>query len=293
MAKKEKEIKEKSNPLLTFIPYLILIISLFYIYARYLGVRGIVVRDYSVTNSKIPESFDGFSIVQFSDMKLGSTFNIENLDSLVEKINKRKPDVVVFTGDIIAKGTKINNKQKEEIISKLSKIDPLIGKYSVKGDEDYRSDYYNSIMVNSGFKDLTNNYELIYYKGLTPIVIYGIGSLNKKDIDLPKAFSYPNKDVDTNYMATYRILLSHEPDSIDKVKNYNISLMLSGHSLNSSINIPFFKDRYNIKGATKYFDEKYTVDKTKLYISSGLGSNSYKLRFNSKPSISIFRLYTK
>ena len=292
MAKRKKEQEEHRQPLRIF-PYLILIIALFYIYSRYLGTSGIIVKDYNITNSKIPYSFDGFSIIQFSDLKLGSTFTIDDLDNLVEKINKRKPDVVVFTGDIVAKGTKISAKDKERIISKLSGIDPLIGKYSVKGDEDYRSDYYESIMANSGFKDLTNNYELIYYKGLTPIVIYGIGSLNKKDIKLENAFSYPNKDVDTNYMATYRILLSHEPDSIEKVGNYNIALMLSGHSLNSSINIPVLKDRYNIKGATKYFDEKYTVNKTKLYISSGIGSNTYKLRFNSKPSISLFRLYTK
>lgn len=294
MAKKRKKReRERSFGLFSIFPYLILILALFYIYSRYIGTSGILVKNYSETSSKIPESFDGFSIVSFSDMKIGSTFSIDSIDKLVDTINKQKPDLVLFTGDVIAPGTKISLKDKEKIVNKLSKIDPLIGKYSVKGNEDYRNDYYESIMINSGFKDITNNYELIYYKGLTPIVIYGIGSNIKKDVDLKKAFSYPNKDVDTNYMATYRILLSHEPDSIEKVKNYNIALMLSGHSLNSSINIPFLKEQYNIKGATKYYDEKYTVDKTKLYISSGLGTNEYKVRFNSKPSISLFRLYTK
>ena len=285
--------KERSFGIFSIFPYLILIIALFYIYARYIGTRGIIVKNYSETSSKIPESFDGFSIVQFSDMKIGSTFNIDNIDNLVDKINKQKPELVVFTGDVVAPGTKLSLKDKEKIVSKLSQIDPLIGKYSVKGNEDYRNDYYETIMINSGFKDITNNYELIYYKGLTPIVIYGLGSNIKKDLDLKKAFSYPNKDVDTNYMATYRILLAHEPDLIDKVSNYNISLMMSGHSLNGPINLPVIKDNYHSKGAANYFEEKYTVDKTKLYISSGLGTNNYRVRFNSKPSISLFRLYTK
>ena len=288
-----KRKKERSFGIFSIFPYLILIVALFYIYARYIGTRGIIVKNYSETSSKIPESFDGFSIVQFSDMKIGSTFNIDNIDNLVNQINKQKPELVVFTGDVVAPGTKLSLKDREKIVSKLSKIDPLIGKYSVKGNEDYRNDYYETIMINSGFKDITNNYELIYYKGLTPIVIYGLGSNIKKDLDLKKAFSYPNKDVDTNYMATYRILLAHEPDLIDKVSNYNISLMMSGHSLNGPINLPVIKDNYHSKGAANYFEEKYTVDKTKLYISSGLGTNNYRVRFNSKPSISLFRLYTK
>ena len=292
--KKEKikeEYKEKSS--FKIFPYLLLIVGLVLIYARYIEPRNIKIKDYSITDSHLPVSFDGFSIVQFSDLKLGSTINVDDLNSIVEKINKLKPDIVVFTGDLIDKNVKVSLKEKEDITKKLGNIDPLIGKYSVKGDMDENNAIYDYVITYSGFTDISNNYELIYYKGLTPIVIYGLGSLNKNDQDYTKAFAYPDEKEDPKYMATYRILLAHEPDTIEKTNNYNISLMLSGHSLNSSINIPFIKDKYNIKGAASYYDEKYTVGQTKLFISSGLGTNKYHLRINSRPSISVFRLYTK
>ena len=292
--KKKKNIKkENEHFILEKIPYLILVIALLIIYSRYVGTKGITVRDYDITSTNIPSSFDGFTIVQFSDLKYGSTVNMDDLDKLVKKINDTNPDVVVFTGDLISPNYKLGMEEKERITQKLSLIDPLIGKYSVRGDEDDDSSNYDYIINTSNFKDISNSYELIYYKGLTPIVIYGLDSLINKKQDFKTAFAYPDENVPTDYMATYRILLAHEPDTLLKLKSYNISLMLSGHSLNSSVNIPYLKDYYDIKGASEYYDPTYNVNGTKLYISSGIGTNSNHVRFLSKPSISVFRLYTK
>jgi len=232
-----------------------LFIALVYLYARYIGTTGITLREYNISSEEIPESFDGFSIVQFSDLELGSTFNIENLKDLVEKINKLKPNIVVFTGDLLSEDYNLSNKKKEEIINNLSNIDSLIGNYSVRGDDDVKGNFYEEIMTSSNFTDLTNSYELIYYKGLTPIVLYGLDSQK------------------------------------GNIQEYNISLMLSGHSHNSEINIPGIKSLYQIEGAKKYYDEKYKVGGTELYISSGLGTTKFKMRLFARPSISIFRLY--
>lgn len=292
MSKKGKKVKEK-RPLWSKLIFLFLIIALVYIYARYVGTTGIKVKEYSVVNDSIPFSFDGFSIVQFSDLELGSTFNIENLEELVTKINDLNPDVVVFTGDLVSKSYTLSNDEKEKLIEWMSKIDPLIGKYSVRGDDDVKDDLYETVMTSSGFTDITNSYELIYYKGMTPIVLYGLDSLTVGNPDYSLAFSYPSIDDDPTYMATYRILLAHEPDTIENISEYNISLMLSGHSHNSELNIPYLKTLYQIEGATKYYDESYNVQGTELYVSSGLGTSKYKVRLFSKPSISIFRLYTE
>ena len=92
-------------------------------------------------------------------------------------------------------------------------------------------------------------------------------------------------------MYLYKILLVHEPDTFIKVKDYNIDLMLSGHSHNSEINIPYLKSLYHIEGATSYYDSEYEIDNTKLYISSGLGTSNLYMRLFSRPSISIYKLY--
>ncbi len=277
---------------LTMLIAIIFIIGLFYLYAKYIGPYGFKVNEYDIINQNIPSSFDGFSIVQFSDTEFGSTFSVDKVSKLVDEINKLNPDIVVFTGDFAKSNFNINTEERKTLIEKLSKIDALIGKYTVRGDDDYQNSLYDEVLLSSGFKDITNSYELIYYKGLTPIVIYGLGSLLNNNQDFITTFAYPGDIKDTTYMATYRILLAHEPDTFDDIEDYNISLMLSGHSHNSEINIPYLKNIYHIKGATKYYDAHYNNNGTDLYISSGLGTSKYGLRLFAKPSISLFRLYT-
>lgn len=289
----EKNLKERSMKakIISKLLIAILLLGLVYLYARHVGTTGLKVREYNIINENIPTSFDGFSIVHFSDLELGTTFEVEDVEGLVEEINSLSPDLVVFTGDIVAPKHSLSVEDQEVLESALSAIDPEIGKYSVRGDDDQYTDVYNQVMAAAGFKDISNSYELVYYKGLTPIVLYGLDSLNAGVQDYQSTFSYPSKEEDTTYMATYRILLAHEPDTVEKIGDYNVSLMLSGHSHNSEINIPYLKDFYNIKGAKNYYDSYYKVDGTDLYVSSGLGTSKFKVRLFDKPSISIFRLY--
>ena len=289
----EKNLKERSmkSKIISKLLIFVLFLGLVYLYARYVGTTGLKVREYNIINENIPTSFDGFSIVHFSDLELGTTFEVEDVEGLVEEINSLSPDLVVFTGDIVAPKHSLSVEDQDVLESALSAIDPEIGKYSVRGDDDQYTDVYNQVMAAAGFKDISNSYELVYYKGLTPIVLYGLDSLNAGVQDYQSTFSYPSKEEDTTYMATYRILLAHEPDTVEKIGDYNVSLMLSGHSHNSEINIPYLKDFYNIKGAKNYYDSYYKVDGTDLYVSSGLGTSKFKVRLFDKPSISIFRLY--
>lgn len=301
--KKSDEIKKDAHPskkekrsfkskAISFFALIFLSGALLYIYAHYVGTTGIKVKEYNIRNGNIPASFDGFSIVQFSDLELGTTFEVDDVPRLVERINSLSPDLVVFTGDVVAPNKTLSVEDQKILEEELAKIDPAIGKYSVRGDDDQYTNVYNEVMARSGFEDISNSYELIYYKGLIPIVIYGLDSLNVGMQDFSSTFSYPSSEEDTNYMATYRILLAHEPDTVDLIGEYNISLMLSGHSHNSELNIPYLRDYYNIKGAKNYFKESYNVGTTELYISSGLGTSKFEVRLFDRPSISIYRLYT-
>lgn len=291
-AAQSEEQTKKKRPLLSKIIILLLIVAIVYIYARYVGIQGLKVREYNIVNENIPESFDGFSIVQFSDLEFLTTFTLEEVDELVDKINEQNPDVVVFTGDLAKSSYDVSDEDKAKLIEYLDRIDALIGKYSIRGDDDVLGSLYDEVMEEAGFKDITNLYELIYYKGMTPIVIYGLGSMMNDSQDFESTFSYPSEDEDTTFMATYRILLAHEPDTIMDIQEYNISLMLSGHSHNSEVNIPYLKALYHIDGATNYYDAEYKVGGTELYISSGLGTSKHMVRLFAKPSISVFRLYT-
>lgn len=280
-----KEKRKKAVKKVIKIIAIIFIISLvFIVYTKIISTNGLKVKEERIELKKIPDSFNGVKIIQFSDLQYGSTIFEEEVKSLVKKINTRNPDIVVFTGDLIDQDYKIKHEEKEKIIKELNKINANIGKYAVSGDED--KEYFNTIFTQAGFTVLDDSYDLIYNKENNPILITGLKS-ETKDID--KAFSYykeekSNKDI-------YSILIMHEPDTIDKVlNNYKVDLALSGGNLNGEIYIPKVGGLITRKDAKKYTKEYYKINDTRLYVSSGIGTDKLGIRLGTRPSINFLRL---
>lgn len=280
MNKKEKEIKENKSHI--FI-YILLIIGLIIIYSRYIATTGIQIKEYSVINNKIPESFKGFKVVHFSDLKYGSTTDQKYLKKLVNKINELNPDIIIFTGDLIASNYKLTDNDKKAIIENLNKLDPKIDIYSIRGDNDINKTY-NSIITQTKIIEINNLNKLIYYKGDTPIMLIGLDDSINGNQSLDMAFNYE----ENNY---YKILITHEPDTYEKIKDKNIDLFLAGHSLNGQVRLPFIGSIYTPTGAKKYYDAKYKIDNTEIYISNGLGTSKIPYRLNNRPSINLYRFY--
>ncbi len=280
MNKKEKETKENKSHI--FI-YILLIIGLIIIYSRYIATTGIQIKEYSVINNKIPESFKGFKVVHFSDLKYGSTTDQKYLKKLVNKINELNPDIIIFTGDLISSNYKLTDNDKKSIIENLNKLDPKIDIYSIRGDNDI-NETYNSIITQTKIIEINNLNKLIYYKGDTPIMLIGLDDSINGNQSLDMAFNYE----ENNY---YKILIAHEPDTYEKIKDKNIDLFLAGHSLNGQVRLPFIGSIYTPTGAKKYYDSKYKIDNTEIYISNGLGTSKIPYRLNNRPSINLYRFY--
>lgn len=289
MVKKEEKIKNHN-----ILKLLIFIFIAMILYARFIETKGLVVKEYYITDKDLPDSFNGFKIVHFSDVHFGTTVDIKYLKSIVNKINSLNPNVVVFTGDLIDDSIKIKDRDKNKIISILSDINVDVKKIAVKGNNDYvKKNSYEKIMSNSGFDILNNAYELIYYKGLVPIYVAGLPSSIKEKYDATNAFTYYDTLTESDIKPEFKIVLMHEPDNINLVKNYDVNLVLAGHSHNGQIRIPFVGAFITPKGSKEYYDNYYKVGKTRLYISSGIGTSKLKFRFNNKPSINFYRLNSK
>ena len=87
----------------------------FFAYTTYILTVKIQVKEYRIRNEKIPNSFDGIKILHFSDLHYGSTMFEENLKTIKKLINERKPDIIVFTGDLIDTRFDISSEQKRYI----------------------------------------------------------------------------------------------------------------------------------------------------------------------------------
>ena len=104
------------------------------LYGSMVGKDRFEVKEVTFRSPRLPEAFNGYRIVQLSDIHIGSwQGNAKSLQRMVDLVNAQKPDLIVFTGDLV------NNRAAEldgfeEILSQLHATD---GVYSILGNHDY------------------------------------------------------------------------------------------------------------------------------------------------------------
>ena len=262
---------------------------LFYLYTTFVSTRIILVHETRVINKKLPDSFNGLKIVHFSDLHFGTTFFSGEVKDVINKINLRRPDIVVFTGDLIDKDYDISTGEQEKLIKQLKNINASLGKYAIYGEEDNNT--FETIMRQSGFEILDNSYDIIYNNSDDPLLLVG---LNTKDgeLNIDDGFSYFKEP--THNANSYTITLLHKPDISDQVlDSFSSDLFLAGHSHNGYIVFPFVGGIYKNNGSKKYNSSYYKIEDSELFISSGLGTNGPGFRLFCRPSINFFRLSNK
>lgn len=285
---KENDKQKKERWGLKMILVIIVIIIGTLLWARFISTSGLKVKEYAITTDNMPNNFDGLKIVHFSDLHYGSTVFISELKEIVKRINDQKPDIIVFTGDLVENGVQLSESEINSVITELKKLDPKIETFAVKGNHDYDHDYWDLIVPELDWHVLNNTYEYFYYNGSTPILFVGLDDYLEGNPDYDNAFSYLNETTED----LYTIVLLHEPDQVDEIANYDFDLVLSGHSHLGQVRLPLIGAIYTPEGSKKYYDEHYKIGNADMYISGGIGTSTLKMRFFNKPSITLYRFYT-
>lgn len=216
----------------------------------------------TVNSNRLPDNFDGYKIVQISDLHLGTWGdNTAFISELVTAINNMHPDLIVFTGDLV--NQKYDEvKPFEKILSRLNATD---GVYSILGNHDY-GDYVDwpsddakarnlqdlkDIQKNMGWKMLNNDHSFIVrQKGekRDSLALIGVENWGEPPFgkygDLNKAYKGNGNDIKDN---NFKILLTHNPEHWvrDVRKNTNIDLSLAGHTHAMQMSIDAFGKRYS------------------------------------------------
>ena len=283
---KQKEIErekhqEKAKKIIKRIVIAILIIFLvvFFscLYITRIGTISLLVHEEVIYNSKLPESFSSLKIVHFGDLHYEDKALLKDT---VNTINKRNPDILIFTGDLL-KDEELTSSARKDLVGELKKLTASIGKYAVLGETD--NDEAKSILRDCGFTILEDTNTLIYHGTNEAIMLVGLNT-NNETIDYNKAF--------TNYNSnTFTMAIFHKPDYIDNfIDTYPVDLALAGHSHLGEIRIPKFLNLAEKDYATKYTDSYYKINNTDFYITSGIGTTEFGVRINARPSINFFRL---
>lgn len=286
--KENKRKEKKEHPLINKLILIIIIITILVIsYGTTIEPKLLNIKEYKIESKIIPNSFHGTKIIHFSDIHYGTTINKKQLEKITKRINELKPDIIVFTGDLIDKNISLTKKIEEELITNLSNLKCSLYKFAIYGDEDLENKKYQEIMTSSGFTILNNNSIPLYYKETTPILITGYSPIISKPNYKILTDLIDNQET-TNY---FKIVLTHEPDSIDNFINYKPNLVLSGHSLGGSIDFKITKPLLLPENSKEYFKDYQKIKNTDLYISNGLGTTGLNARFLNPPSINLYRLY--
>ncbi|MEG1910115.1 MAG: metallophosphoesterase [Bacteroidales bacterium] len=282
-----------------------LICLLILIHASIFTVFNFKLKTETLKSSKIPPAFNDYRIVQFSDMHIGSFVKHGSIEKLCAEIMEAKPDLIVFTGDMVNFSTK-ELLPYHTIFAKLKAKD---GIYCVKGNHDYASyvtwkkpqDSLQSIhqmdcfYASLGWKCLNNEGVNIIH-GRDTIALVGVENWGKGE-RFPKL---GNIDTAIKQIAPnlYTILLSHDPSYFDSViyKQYpQIDLTLSGHTHGMQMGVRIGEKEYSpAQYLYPHFSGMYPQENgQKLYVSTGCGFNGFPFRVGVRPSVTLFILKTR
>lgn len=252
------------------------------------GTDRLRVRRVTISVPNLPKSFDGYRIVQFSDIHLGS-MRSELLERAVEQMNRLRPDMIVFTGDI-------QNMRPDELTrytSTLRRLHAEDGVYSVLGNHDY-SEYVPKLPMqqrrhneqltrefhaNVGWQLLLNDHRIIR-RGSDSIVIAG-----EENDGLPP---FPSKaDLKRTLRGvsprSFVVMLQHDPSAWRRsiLPGSNVQLTLSGHTHGGQMSL-FGLRPTNLTGRED--DGLYQEAGRYLFVSTGLGG-FVPFRFNMDPEV--------
>ncbi|MEJ8756320.1 metallophosphoesterase [Pontibacter sp. H259] len=272
-----------------------------FIYGMVKGAYDYRVKRITLKFPNLPAAFDGYKMLQISDLHTGSFHSKEPLQEAVRLINKQEADLVFFTGDLV------NNVVTElyDHLETLKGIQAKTGVYSVLGNHDYgdyvkwanpetkRQNLHNLIDAHGkmGWQILMNENRLVEKDG-EHIAVLGVENWGNranfpKYGDLNKAYTGAEK-------APFKVLLSHDPSHWDGEINQNypdIDLTLSGHThgMQFGVNIPGLKWS-PVQYMYKQWAGLYQKGQQYLYVNTGLGFIGYPGRVGFLPEITVFEL---
>ncbi|WP_458454960.1 metallophosphoesterase [Methanobrevibacter sp.] len=227
--------------------------------------------------------FHNYRILNLCDIHLGQWINPEYLDALVDYVNNLNYDLITLTGDYVSY---VIDGYDTALAKSLSKLKAPDGKYGVLGNHDHwmGADKIREIFKNSDIIDLSND-TVELCRNNDKVNLAGVDSCTVCADDLDKVLAKLDDDYPT-------ILLAHEPDfAKQSSQTGKIDLQISGHSHGGQFIVPGFETTpFRGPNSTKYPVGLYNVGDMVQYTSKGLGTNSFRIRINCKPEITIITL---
>lgn len=252
----------------------------------YFQNNSIVLTSIEIENDRLPIQFDGFKILHISDLH-GKFFGSNQRD-LIKIIGNSKPDIIVFTGDLVDS----NHYDEGAGISLLRQATKIAPVFYITGNHEWWAGTFDELqrkLVNTGVTVLRDTSIPIKRRN-EAIYILGIDDIDKNsepyklDDILNTSLSNAVRDLSRD---DFKILLAHRPELISAYSAFDIDLVFSGHAHGGQIRLPFIGGLVapNQGFFPKYTAGVYRVNNTAMVVSRGLGNSIIPQRVFNRPEV--------
>ena len=255
----------------------------------FLQLNWISVTTHVIHLDDLPKEFDGYKIVQLSDLH-NQEFGYEN-ERLIERINQIKPDIIVMTGDMLTNTREVstNGDVLIKLVESLNQQYPI---YYVTGEHE-EGLYYedrNKYQIDGTKEDyeeklsqfgvtVLNDEQVTITRQDATINVYGLKEHLSGDIQIDKRLGQSNKEEVT-------ILLSHRPTYFDDYTKWGADLIFCGDTHGGMIRLPVIGGMLSAEGVFPEYDGGlFRKENSVMVVSRGLGNNPIPLRINNRPEI--------
>ncbi len=279
-----KMIKKKSVKWLVILPLALLVI-LWTVW----GNTALETTRIQIVSERIPASFDGWRIAQVSDLH-NAEFGEENGD-LLKLLQAEQPDMIALTGDLVD-SVHTDMDRAVKFAGEAAQIAPC---YFVTGNHEARlKEQYEELeqrLEEIGVTVLRDEAVNLEREGGS-IQLIGLDDprFEEQDEELEDSLAYFEEKLSAMELAdSYRILLSHRPETFGAYVSQQIDLVLTGHAHGGQFRLPVIGGVIapNQGLFPKYDAGLYTEGKTNMIVSRGLGNSVLPFRLNNRPEVVI------
>lgn len=289
--------------LYTFLAVLVLLVG-GYLMGHYVTRLQVNVTQATITSAKVPASFDGYRIAQISDFHIGSFIDERGrkfVPELVDAILAEKPDMIVFTGDLVSMRSAEAVPFRQELARLASAGIPV---FSIMGNHDY-ADYMRAfddqrrkldvdslmtLQTQAGWQML-NNSTVVLHRGNDSIALVGVENIGEPPFSVYGNLSAAMQPIGglSGADQIFTVLLSHNPTHwrSEVLPDTDIDLTLSGHTHDMQFRLLGWSP-----SGLKYDEHSglYQEGHQYLYVNTGVGCVGPALRVGVKPEVTILTL---
>jgi predicted MPP superfamily phosphohydrolase len=227
---------------------------------------------------RLPPVFDGFRIVQLSDVHHGPFSSREQIERAIETANRLQPDIIALTGDYISK----ERLYAAPCAEMLGKLKARFGVYAVLGNHDHwvdaplLTDLFRAegitVLINEGMR-FEQNGETFWIAGVDDSMV------GLEDISLALAGAREDE---------MKLLLAHNPIVLRRAVRASVDLVLSGHTHGGQVAIR--GERSSARPRKRALQGLWRQGNTQIYVNRGLGTVVVPIRYGGPPEISLLEL---